>query len=217
MITYTLIASVLILAGLFFGDPFSGVVLSALVASPRLWAEHIEQQGFRERQIGLDDVNTSEVTAYDQAVAASPVSGKYTVWHTIFTYQVPDTSRVRLINGMIPRIKLFEATGAGGSELAGSVVLKFGIAEPHGYDMDTVIAWANYSRWKRVAADSQVDVDLNQNLALNFENRVKQMFGGPFVDLTSKQFLVIAMSGEGTNLFDKDNSNSVIEIDIGIK
>jgi hypothetical protein len=182
----------------------------ANVKYANLWQTHVMGQGYVERTITKND---PEVKLYNVAISTAPSSdGRLNVDADFFVWTCPITSFGRLVNGFIPRLKLFDNTGAELPETAKLIFKVKNDVQPRGVP----IAFVPYSNFRRLTVAQQISQLTNAAVAIEFDVKGADGRTVPFVDIQPNWQLIIAVTGTSSQV-DLNQPNTVIEIDIGIR
>lgn len=176
----------------------------------QLWDSAVLGQGYVERTITKDD---PEVKLYDVTVSTARASdGRLNIDADFFVWTCPVTSFARIINKFIPRLKLYDNTG---TELPEGAIILFKLktdAQVRGVPFASI----PYANFRRLTVAQQQDEDLNSTLAVSFDLRNPDNSIVNVLDINPNWQLVLAVAGTSAQL-DKDQPNTVIEFDIGIR
>ncbi|MEM4409148.1 MAG: hypothetical protein QXI19_10445, partial [Candidatus Caldarchaeum sp.] len=152
--------------------------------------------GFTERQVNMSDAEVAwfpgEACARKSSASGSPTTysnSYYGEYQVVFAWKAPITTKARLHNAQIFRMKLVNNTG---TELANDTLIIWLLKKPH-QPFGIPFAYSNYSPWRNLTIAQQRDITLNETCAIRFENP-----GGaepPFVELDPGFELQIAYAG----------------------
>jgi hypothetical protein len=182
----------------------------ANVRDANLWQTHVIGQGYVERTITKND---PEVKLYDVTVSTAAASdGRLNLDGDFFVWTCPITSFARLVNGFIPRLKLYDNTGTELSETAKLIFKIKNDVQPRGIP----IAFVPYSNFKRLTVAQQISQLTNAAVAIEFDVKGADGRTVPFVDIQPNWQLVLAVTGSSQQI-DVDQTATVIEIDLGIR
>lgn len=182
----------------------------ALVRDFAAWDSYVLKQGYVERTITKSD---PETTKYDVTIStARAADGRLNVDADFFVWQCPITSFGRIVNGFIPRIKLYDNTG---TELGESALIIFKLKNAM-QARGVVFAQIPYGNFRRLSLADQMDSQKNASLAVTFDMKDASGAPVPFLDIGPQWQLVLAITGTSSQV-DVDHPNFTIEIDIGIR
>lgn len=181
-----------------------------LATNRALWDSAVLGQGYVERTITKDD---PEVKLYDVTVStARAADGRLNLDADFFVWTCPVTSFARIVNKFIPRLKLYDNSGA---ELPEGAIILFKLKN----DMQVrgvPFASIPYANFRRLTVAQQQDELLNSTLAVSFDLRNPDNSVVNILDISPNWQLILAVTGTSAQV-DKDQANTVIEFDIGIK
>lgn len=175
-----------------------------------LWDSLILKQGYVERTITKND---PEVTLYNVTVStARAADGRLNLDGDFFVWKCPITSFGRLLDGFIPRLKLYDNTGA---ELGESAIVLFKLRNSL-QARGVIFAQVPYGNFRRLSLAEQMDSQKNASLAVSFDMRGPG--GAPIqvLDINPTWELVLAITGTNQQVA-TNQANFVVEIDIGLR
>lgn len=182
----------------------------ALVRDFALWDAYVLRQGYVERTITKTD---PEVSKYDVTIStARAADGRLNIDADFFVWKCPITSFGRIVNGFIPRLKLYDQTGA---ELGESALVIFKLRNSM-QARGVVFAQVPYGNFKRLSLADQMDAQKNASLAITFDMKDASGNPVPFLDIGPQWELVLAITGTSSQV-DVDQANFTVEIDIGLR
>lgn len=182
----------------------------AILKDQSLWDAYVAKQGYVERTITKSDPETS---LYDVTVSTARSSdGRLQLDADFFVWTCPITSFGRIVNGFIPRLKLYDQNG---TELGESAMVLFKI-QTSLQARGVIFAQVPYGNFKRLSLAEQMDSMKNVACAITFD--MKDSSGRPidFLDVGPGWSIVLAITGTSQQV-DKDQNNFVVEIDIGLR